>query len=281
MTGAVHAAREALGLQLRGFRHDARLTGRALAGLAGWHESKVSKIEYGKQTPSEDDVRTWCEYTRSTENLPDLIAALRNIEAAYLEYRRVLATGTKRRQKQAVKLEADTEVTRWYEPQVVPGLLQTADYARWILARVTDFYETPNDLEQGVAARIERQRVLYHGRHRFWFVIAEQVLHTTAGDDQVMLGQLDRLQTVMELARVSLAIVPAAAVYRAPTINGFVMFDDRLVQVETISAELNVTQPREIRLYARAFDVLARQAVTGERARTLIRRAREKRLSAL
>jgi len=198
-----------------------------------------------------------------------------------LEYRRVLATGTKRRQKQAVKLEADTEVTRWYEPQIVPGLLQTADYARWILARVTDFYETPNDLEQGVAARIERQRVLYHGRHRFWFVIAEQVLHTTAGDDQVMLGQLDRLQTVMELARVSLAIVPAAAVYRAPTINGFVMFDDRLVQVETISAELNVTQPREIRLYARAFDVLARQAVTGERARTLIRRAMEKRLSAL
>jgi hypothetical protein len=57
-----------------------------------------------------------------------------------------------------------------------------------------------------------------------------------------------------------LAIVPAAVVHRAPTINGFVMFDDRLVQVETISAELNVTQPREIRLYARATCSLGRQS---------------------
>ncbi|MGH8965436.1 MAG: helix-turn-helix domain-containing protein, partial [Actinomycetes bacterium] len=60
MTNAVHQAREALGQRLRDIRKDARLTGRQLAESAGWHSSKVSKIEYGRQTPAEDDIRVWC-----------------------------------------------------------------------------------------------------------------------------------------------------------------------------------------------------------------------------
>ncbi|GAB1641936.1 helix-turn-helix domain-containing protein [Krasilnikovia sp. MM14-A1259] len=56
-TTTVHHAREALGKRLRDIRHDAGLTGRRLAALAGWQSSKVSKIEYGKQSPSEFDER--------------------------------------------------------------------------------------------------------------------------------------------------------------------------------------------------------------------------------
>ncbi|TLF75913.1 helix-turn-helix domain-containing protein [Nocardia cyriacigeorgica] len=277
MTESAHEAHEALGLRLRELRRDAGLTGRRLAQLAGWHESKVSKIEYGKQAPSEADLRTWCAHTGSHDQLPDLIATLRNIEAAYMEWRKILGTGTRRRQKLAVKLEQDTTCTRWFEPLVIPGLLQTPEYAQWILQKVTGFYSTPDDVDAGVSARMERQRVLYHGNHRFWFVIAEQVLRTMVGDNEIMLGQLDRLLTLMSLPRISLGIVPADATYEAPIINGFVMFDNRLVQVETISAELNVTQPREIALYGRAFSILADQSVTGADARELIRRAIEAR----
>ncbi|MEV6769601.1 DUF5753 domain-containing protein [Nocardia sp. NPDC051030] len=206
--------------------------------------------------------------------MPDLIASVRNIEAAYMEWRRILGTGTKRRQQASVKLEADTESMRWFEPFLIPGLLQTAEYAEEILRNVIEFYRTSNDLDEGVSKRMERQQILYRRNHRFHFVIAEQALNTTVGDDHVMIGQLDRLLAVATMARVTLGIVPAKALYRVP-ISNFIMFDNRLVMVETVTAEMAITQPREIVLYGRTFDTLANQSVTGEAARALIRNALE------
>ena len=89
------------------------------------------------------------------------------------------------------------------------------------------------------------------------------------GDLEVMAGQLDRLLTVLSLPRVRLGIIPAPTAYRVPT-NQFIIFDDRMVQVETVSAELTITQPREIALYAKAFQELSESAVYGQEARELI-----------
>ena len=82
----------------------------------------------------------------------------------------------------------------------------------------------------------------------------------------------DRLLTIVSLPRVSLGIIPARANYQVPT-NQFIMFDDRLVHVESISAELTISQPREISLYAKAFQELSRLAVYGQSAKALIRSA--------
>jgi hypothetical protein len=127
----------------------------------------------------------------------------------------------------------------------------------------------PDDLDAGVAERLERQQSLYRGNHRFHFVIAQQALLTTVGDNNVVIGQLDRMLAVMSLPRVTLGILPVLAEYRAPT-NQFIMFDNRLVHVETVSAELTIKQPREIALYAKAFQELAKLAVIGDAARVLI-----------
>jgi len=240
--------------------------------LAGWHSSKVSKIEYGKQTPSEDDIRAWCEHCDAADQVTDLIATARNIEAMYVEWRRMLRTGTKRRQQTQISLEAQTKLFRWYEPLLVPGILHTAEYATAIVTRIIDFYEIPNDLEAGLAARMERQQTLYRGDHRFHFILAEQALLTTVGDGSAMIGQLDRLLTVLSLPRVSLGIIPARASYRVPT-NQFIMFDDRMVTVEGVSAELAITQPREIALYSKAFAELSKSAIYGQAAKELIRKA--------
>lgn len=280
MTQSVTQAREALGRRLRELRRDAKLTARRLAQLADWHESKVSKIENGKQTPSELDLEEWCAHTGRPEQLGDLVATLRNIEAAYMEWKRVLGVGTRRRQRMSLKLEGETRTMRWYEASVVPGLLQTPEYAEGLLARIIQFYGIPDDLQEGVAARVERQQILYRGAGRFTFILAEQTLRTTVADDGVMLGQLDRLLTVMSLPRVVLGIVPAKTEYHGPATSGFVIFDQRLVQIETIAAELNVTQPREIELYERAFAGLVEHAVFGDAARELITQAaRERRAS--
>ncbi|MGH3477510.1 MAG: helix-turn-helix domain-containing protein [Pseudonocardiaceae bacterium] len=274
MTSSVHQAKEALGHRLRDLRKDAGLTGRGLAELAGWHSSKVSKIEFGKQAPSEDDIRVWCHHAGADSHIPDLIATVRHIEAMYVEWRRMLGTGTRRRQQISRTLEAQTRLIRWYEPILIPGLLHTAEYAEAVMRRVIDFYQIPDDLDAGVAARMERQHILYNGDHRFHFIIAQQALHTTVGDAGVMIGQLDRLLTAMSLPRVILGIIPANAGYRVPT-NQFIMFDNRLVHVETISAELTISQPREIALYNKTFAELSRQAVTGQAARTLIATAHD------
>jgi transcriptional regulator with XRE-family HTH domain len=269
MSATVHQAREALGHRLRDLRRDARLTGRQLAGLAGWNSSKVSKIEYGRQTPTEDDLRAWCRNTASNEQLPDLIATVRNIEAMYVEWRRMLRTGTRRRQEKSLTLEAETKLFRWYEPMLVPGILHTAEYAAAVMARVIEFYQIPDDLEAGVAVRMERQQILYHGNHRFHFILAEQALRTMVGDTSVMIGQLDRLLTALSLPRVRLGILPADHTYQVPS-NQFILFDDRLVHVETITAEVAVTQPREIALYGKAFEGLAGGAIYGEEAGRLV-----------
>lgn len=269
MSNAVHQAREVLGHRLRDIRRDAGLTGRQLATLASWHSSKVSKIEYGKQTPGEDDIRAWCRHCDAPEQIPDLIATVRNVEAMYIEWRRMLRVGTKRRQEESISLESQTGLFRWYEPVLIPGILQTAEYAAGVLARVIDFYGIPDDVDAGVAARMERQQALYRGDHRFHFILAQQALLTTVGDTAVMVGQLDRLLTVLSLPRVRLGVVPALTTYRSPT-NQFIMFDSRTVHVETVSAELKITQPREIALYARTFEELSEVAVYDQEARELI-----------
>ncbi|MCP9623968.1 helix-turn-helix transcriptional regulator [Nocardia otitidiscaviarum] len=272
MTGSLEQAKEALGARLRELRQDAGITGTELARRAGWHQTKVSKIEYGKTKPADEDIRVWCAHTGSEAQIPDLIATLRNIEAAWVEWRRVLGTGTKRRQQVSIRLEAETEILRVFHPFLVPGLLQTAEYAEAVLRSVVEFQQTPDDIDEGVSKRMERQQILYRRNHRFHFVIAEQALHTTVGTDQTMIGQLDRLSAVLGMPRVALGIIPAESPYRVSMTN-FAMFDQARVMIETVTAELTVTQPREIAQYGRAFDVLAGQAVTGPAARALIRRA--------
>ncbi|QIS21020.1 helix-turn-helix domain-containing protein [Nocardia terpenica] len=272
MTSSVQEAREALGQRLRELRRAAGMSGRQLAELAGWHESKISKLEYGKRPPSEADLRAYCEFLDEEEQLPDLLATLRNIDNAYVEWRRVLSAGTRRGQHALTRLAEQAQIMRVFQPYVIPGLLQTAGYAEAILRQAIDFYQIPNDLDEGVSKRLERQQILYRRDHRFHFLIGEQALFTRVAGNEVMIGQLDRLLTLMGLPRVGIGIVPTGAYCPAPAMN-FVMYDRRMVTVEGIAAELKVTQSREIQIYSRAFDVLARQSLTGEPARGLIKSA--------
>ncbi|MFC9438620.1 DUF5753 domain-containing protein [Nocardia sp. NPDC057030] len=195
------------------------------------------------------------------------------------EWRDVLGTGLERRQQRSIELEAETTELRVYQTQIVPGLLQTAEYAEALMRRLVDFYRIPDDIERGVAARMARQRVLHQSGHQFNFLIAEQSLYSTVGGENVMCDQLDRLASTLSMPRIRLEVIPAAAeVYTIST--SFVMFDDRTVMVEGTAAELTITQPREIAIYRRAFDTISKQAVTGVEARALIMSAIEHRRGA-
>jgi len=254
-------------------RKDAQLTGRALAAATGLHYTLVSKVENGARSPSEDDIRAWCAACGAADQIPDLIATVRHIEAMYHEYRRQMQAGLKHLTESSVPLYEQTSLFRVYDTTVVPGLFTTAEYAAAIFRFWSQFMSLNDDVDAAVQARMDRQRVLYTGGRQFRIVIEEQVLRTRVGDADVMTGQLDRLLAVMSLPRVSLGIIPAAGERHSLTQGSFWMFDDARVRVETVSASLTIAQPRDIALYARVFGLLQQSAVHGRDARQLITRA--------
>lgn len=273
MTTSADQARASLGIRLRDIRRDAGVSGTELATLTDWQSSKVSKIEHGRQTPSEHDLRLWCEHCRALDQLPDLIAAVRSIETQFAEWRRIIRVGTRRRQQASAAVYEKARLFRIYEPAVIPGLLQTKDYAVAVLATSVDFFRVPDDAEQGAAARLERQKVLTHGDRHFHMVVGEQALYTGVSDAGVRKQQLERLLATLKLPRLRLGIIPADAPYRVPLHNGFWILDEALVQFDTYSAELSLIRPDEIALYARAFERLAALGVYGAEAKAMISRA--------
>jgi transcriptional regulator with XRE-family HTH domain len=264
---------EALGVRLRDLRRDASMTGRRLADACGWNPSKITKIEYGKQKPSESDIRDWCIACGFPSEIPDLIAALRTIDAQLVDWRRSLKSGTRLRQRANVDAYEKTTLFRVWEPTVVPGLVQTAGYARGVLRTVIEFHGVPDDVEDGVRARIDAQRVLTHGDRRFLLLIGQAALYTLVADPSTMREQLERLLEASRQPRVTVGVVPLSAPYTVPRNNAFTLYDNRIVTVATYTAELMLTQNHEIATYAAAFDRLLHLAERGNAARALINAA--------
>jgi hypothetical protein len=274
-SSSVQRAREQLAGRLRDIRLDAGLDGRALSAAAGWHPAKTSRIESAKQAPSEADIAAWCRACGAGREVPDLIAASRAADSMYMEYRRVNRGGMRRMQEARQPLYERTRVFKAYCPSVVPGWMQTPEYATALLSSITEFRGTPDDVADAVTARMNRNRILASGNHRFALLLEETVLRYRIGGGGVMAGQLGHLlEAVAGLPAVALGVIPFTAPERpAWPLEQFTVFDDERVHVELLSAQVTVTAPSEITLYVRAFERLARTAAYGEQAAALVRDA--------
>src|SRR5437879_13267107 len=89
----VHEARRALGLRLRELRRQAGLTGSRLAASLSWPASKVSKLENGRQTPTDGDILAWTTATGAPGEAEVLLASLHTLETQHAEWRRILRSG--------------------------------------------------------------------------------------------------------------------------------------------------------------------------------------------
>jgi hypothetical protein len=229
-------------------------------------------LEHGSQNPSEDDLQEWCRVCDAGDQLPDLIATVRTIESMYVEWRRSLHSGMKHGQMARIPLYERTELFRVYEPGLIPGLFQTPEYASAIIAHVIELDQIPNDLEEAVAARMERQHVLYAGDRRFLVVLEEQALRTRVGggDVAVMTGQLNQLLAIMSQYRISLGVIPSMGQRHTWVSVGFWIFDRHTVHIDTPSAELTITQGAEIAVFEKKFARHQQSAVYGQKARDLI-----------
>lgn len=270
-SSAAWQARQALGARLGEIRKDAGLTGRTLAHLCGWHESKVSRIEHAGTAPSADDIRTWCQQCRAPGETDELITFLRSVEDMFVEWRRMERTGLRRAQEAVLPLWERTRVFRAYSSWLIPGAVQTSAYTRAVLRAIAARRELPDDVDDAAAVRSDRLRLLREGDHRFAVVIEESVLRNVIGGTEVMAGQLGHLVTVASLPSVSLSIIPMGLERDVIwPVEDFWIFDDKQVNVELVSGWLTLTQPREIAMYAKAFSDLSDLAVRGAKARALI-----------
>jgi transcriptional regulator with XRE-family HTH domain len=271
-SSSAQAARESVARQLRDLRKSAGMTVTELAGLCGWHHAKVSRIENARTAPSARDIRAWCNACQAADRATDLITQSLNAESMYTEWRHQVRNGLKQLQESWVTFFQQTRLFRVYSSTLTPGLLQTEGYAAALLSAIADFREIPvNDGPEAAAARVERSRVIREPGHRFVLLIEEAALHYQLGDADAMAAQLGHLLTAGALPAVSLGIIPKATPERRHwPIETFHVYDDTLVSVELLSAQVNITQPSEISLYLKAFEQLRSMAVYGADARALI-----------
>jgi transcriptional regulator with XRE-family HTH domain len=270
----LHQARQALGARLRGMRRDAGLSGKDLAARLGWPPSKVSKIETGRQTPTPDDLADWTRVVDASAELSELVEQVRALESFYAQWTRQLRPGMRFRQAEAARFEEEARCIRAYEPNYVPGILQVPAYARGRLEQGAALYGAHRDIDEALRVRLDRQRLLRRPTKTFRFVLAEAaLLQGNADEADVMTEQIQHLLNVSSLPNLHLGLIPSGVVWPVHADHGFWCFDERFVLVETLSAELRLTQAPEITLYLKAFAALAAVAVHGQAAREVLHAA--------
>jgi transcriptional regulator with XRE-family HTH domain len=264
-------ARERVAARMRELRLDADLTGDALSVLCGWSAAKTSRLEHAKAAPSDSDIRTWCTACGCPDRAEDLIAANRQVDHLYVEWRRQQRTGLSQLQDTVLAVYEQSMVLRLYSSSMVPGLLQTTAYATALLSTISTFRGLPNDVADAVASRAKRSRILYEGNHRVVILMDEAVLRRPFGGREAMAAQLAHLRDLLNLPALALGIIPLGAGWDSVwLLETFHIVDSSLVTIETLSAYIRITEHGEIALYEQAFVELGQMAVYGPAARDLI-----------
>lgn len=266
--------REALGAQLRELRTREGLSGTALAMRLGWAQSKVSRLERGNQTPSEADILAWAAALGADETtVESLRTKLRTARAEYGTWRQGLDAGQVNAQEELVTLGKEAATVRNLEVALIPGLLQTAEYARYRLLENVEVHNAPRgNVDKAVSARMLRQEQLYNPDKHFEFIVTESALRAMLCPLPVMLGQLDRLLAIAGSDNVRLTIIPLTARLPVAPLHGFAIFGD-IVLVETYAGEIILRGEDDLTYYNRIFDHLRSVGYENGEARLLIQQA--------
>ena len=118
----------------------------------------------------------WTRATGSEAETEALLASLHTLEIQHAEWQRQLRAGLRPHQNELAELDPRTKLFRVFESTVIPGLLQTAEYARARFAEGITVFKHPNDIDEAVRPRMQRQEMLYRPDKRFHFVLTEAAL---------------------------------------------------------------------------------------------------------
>jgi transcriptional regulator with XRE-family HTH domain len=261
---------------LRAMREATGLTQTAFAERLGWQQSRLSKIETGRQFPGADDIAQWASAAGvKPAALLGQLERAKAEHATWAEHYRRAGGAAAKQVSIGGRYESASQVSK-FQPVMIPSQIQTAEYASELLRSASGpraWGTSDDEIDEMVAARIARQQILYRPGKLIEIVILEAALHTRLVSPRAMAGQLDRMLAVEGLAALDLGIIPATALVPVYPTSGFVVFDNDLVVVETIGGEDQISDPDEVRRYADWFRLLHAAALHGREAAGLIRAA--------
>jgi transcriptional regulator with XRE-family HTH domain len=175
-------------------------------------------------------------------------------------------------------LEAEAAQIREYAAELIPGLLQTAEYARAFL-QAPPAAASPEEVSRRIAVRLARQeRLTADDPPEYWAVLNEAVIRRAPGDAQAMRAQLEHIAAVAELPHVSVQVLPFSAGVHAAMEGAFSTLsfpdatDPDIVYMENQAGSLYLEQEAEIGRYTRMFSHLIAKALDPEESRRLIAR---------
>lgn len=260
--------------ELRRLREQAGLTPEQAAGLLGWSRPKLVKIETASKLPSVSDVERILDTYGPGEPLRlALLKLARDVRQRgwWTSYSDVL-TGS------YAELEHAASRIRTWQAQIVPGLLQTEDYARTLIRG--HFPDLPTEeIDRRVQARMTRHAMLARERPpRLECVLAEEILRRPVGGRDVMRGQLRALLFAVERPNVSLRVIPIeCGHYPAIGAGSLVLFEfGSLVELsvafmETIAGGRYEENLNEVRACTVMFERIADAALSEDESAGLIR----------
>jgi transcriptional regulator with XRE-family HTH domain len=266
--------RRRLGTELRRLREEAHVTIDVVADRLGCSPSKVSRIETGHTSATPRDVKDMLDvYGIAGLESDELVQIAREARQKgwWHPYSTVLVGAY-------VGLEAAARSIRAYEQQVIPGLLQSEDYAVAMI-RTARLSDTPLEIDRRVHVRMARQSLLIQDEPiELWVVLDEAVLSRPVGGDAVMRDQLMRLIEATELPNVTLQVLPFAAGAHAAMDGTFAILDfpeaedPDVVYAENATGGLFLEKAEELKKYSSIFDTIRAAALTPEESAVMIAR---------
>ncbi|MFY4719913.1 helix-turn-helix domain-containing protein [Streptomyces sp. LaBMicrA B280] len=266
--------RRRLGQELRKLREQKNMTAEEVAERLLVSQSKISRLENGRRSISQRDVRDLCgvyevEDQRVVDSLMEMARDSRQQgwwhtfgDIPYSVY---------------IGLETDAESLRVYEPQIVTGLLQTPAYAE-ALVRGALPETSAAEIEKRVGVRMRRQERITTEKEplRLWIVLDEAALHRVVGGKRVMREQLEHLLKLSELPHVTVQVMPFE-VGAHPGLNGQYAIlefadaaDSSVVYLEGVTSDLYLEKAQDVQKYAVMYEHLRAQSLSVEASRQLI-----------
>jgi transcriptional regulator with XRE-family HTH domain len=259
-------------------RMTAGLSGNALARRIGIVQSRLWKIEHLEVWPAEEDIRGWAKATGHEQETDDLLEALAAARGEQAFSTVITRHGGAAFEGRVGRAEEQATRIGEFAVAVIPGILQTADYARELLgvpAGLATWDARENAIEEKVTARLRRQEALYNPGKRVQIVLGEAALRTLVVSPPVLAAQLGKLLSALRLPSVELGVIGFGQ--RMPVYPlGFRVLDEEMAVTESTVAEEEYTageKPKELATLLGAFDELRRAASTGAAAEAIIQRA--------
>nr|WP_202528662.1 helix-turn-helix transcriptional regulator [Streptomyces sp. SID5770] len=269
-----------MGQELRKLREAKNMTAEQVAERLLVSQSKISRLENGRRSISQRDVRDLCgvyevEDERMVDSLMQMAKDSRQQgwwhafgDIPYSVY---------------IGLETDAESLRMYEPQIIPGLLQTHEYAEAVIAGALP-ESTPADIEKRVQVRTRRQERIRDEERplRLWAVIDEGALHRIVGSRRLMVQQLEHLLEQSQLPHVTVQVMPFD-MGAHPGISGQYSIlefpdtsDSSVVYIEGVTSDLYLEKAQDVGKYSVMYEHLRAQALNVDQTREFISKMAKK-----